>query len=135
MAKKGEPDLAITEFRVAIKIAPNDPEIHTALGSALRQKGATEAAREELQLAAKLTKQKRDFEAAATAVQTGMQRLNEGRIEAAVERFQAAIKLNPDYALAHYQLSLAYRKKGQTVAAQTALKQAEQLGFKPKKGP
>ena len=68
-----------------------------------------------------------------TATQTGIQRLGEGRIDEAIERFEAAIKFDPNYAQAWYRLSVARRRKGQTGAAQEALRKAEELDPKLKR--
>jgi Tfp pilus assembly protein PilF len=50
----------------------------------------------------------------------------QGRLDDAAEKFQMAIKLKPDYADAHYYLSLVYQKQGRPDDAlkeyQTAIK-------------
>jgi tetratricopeptide (TPR) repeat protein len=103
------------------------------LGAALRQKGEADASRAELQEAARLIKIKQDREAALAAVNTGVQRLKEGKLDEAVERFEAAAKLDPESAQAWYQLSAALKKKGQTAASQEALRRAEKLDPRLKK--
>ncbi|MGH9836777.1 MAG: tetratricopeptide repeat protein, partial [Blastocatellia bacterium] len=127
LQRRGETDAAIAEFRAAIKLAPGNPEFHNSLGAALRQKGEPDAARAELQEAARLIKLKQDRDAAFTALSTGVQRLNEGKLDEAIERFGAAVKLDPNLAQAYYQLSVALKKKGQVAASQEALRKAERL--------
>jgi tetratricopeptide (TPR) repeat protein len=107
--------------------------LHNSLGAALRQKGEAEAARAELQEAARLIKIKQDREAALAAVNTGAQRLKEGKLDESIERFEAATKLDPESAQAWYQLSAALKKKGLTAASQEALRRAEKLDPKLKK--
>src|SRR5262249_35586675 len=131
--RKGETDAAIAEFRAAIKLAPGNPEFHNSLGAALRQKGETDAASAELQEAARLIKVKQDREAAFAAINAGVQRLKEGKVDEAIERFEAATKLDPESAHAWYQLSVAFKKKGQITASQGALRIAEKLDQKLKK--
>jgi len=80
-----------------------------------------------------LIKVGQDREAALAAVNTGVQRLKEGKLDEAVERFEAATKLDPQSAQAWYQLSSALKKKGQTAASQEALRKAEKLDPRLKK--
>ncbi|HEX8184629.1 MAG TPA: tetratricopeptide repeat protein, partial [Blastocatellia bacterium] len=120
-------DGAIAAFREALKVAPNAPEIHNTLGTALRQKGDMEAARVEFQEAARLNKKKSDMQAAMFALNSGIARLAEGDVDAAIERFEAAIKLSPDDAKAHYNLARALLRKGRKEAAQTEYQKARQL--------
>ncbi|HKC87304.1 MAG TPA: tetratricopeptide repeat protein, partial [Blastocatellia bacterium] len=87
----------------------------------------------ELQEAARLIKIKQDREAALAAVNAGVQRLKEGKLDEAVERFEAATKLDPESALAWRQLSAALKKKGQVAASQEALRRAENLDPKSRK--
>ena len=82
-------------------MTPGSPEVHNALGAALQQRGDREAARAEFQEAARLTKLKNDHEAAILATNTGIERLRGGDLDSAIERFEAAIKLDPDYAEAN----------------------------------
>ncbi|HMY72382.1 MAG TPA: tetratricopeptide repeat protein, partial [Blastocatellia bacterium] len=110
-----------------IKLSPLSPEIHNTLGNALRQKGEMEAARAEFQEAARLNKLKSNNQAATFDTNTGTQKMKEGDLAAAISLFESAIKKDPNYAPAHYQLGLALRKKGQTKAAAEAFQRAQQL--------
>src|SRR5262249_46996933 len=131
--RNGETDAAIAEFRAAIKLAPGNPEFHNSLDEALRQKGEADAARAELQEAARLIKIKQDREAALAAVNAGVELLKEGKLDEAVERFDAATKLDPESAQAWRQLSAALKKKGQVAASQDAQRRAEKLYPKSRK--
>lgn len=131
--RKGETEAAIVEYQTAIKLAPGNPETHNALGAVLRRKGEAEAAQAEFREAQRLLKLKSDRNLAIAATDNGVRRFNEGQLDGAVERFEAAIKLDPHYAPAYYHLSLALRKKGRAAAAQEARRKAEQLDPKLKR--
>jgi Flp pilus assembly protein TadD len=120
-------DEAIAAFRQALRYSPQAPEVHNNLGTALRQKGDMEAARVEFQEAARLNKKKSDMQAAVFAANTGRARLKEGKLDAAIERFEAAIKLYPDDPKVHYDLARALLQKGQKRAAEAAYQKAKQL--------
>jgi len=53
--------------------------------------------------------------------------MKEGNVDAAIERFEAAIKLNPEDARGHYDLAKALLQKGQKEAAQAEYQKAKQL--------
>jgi Tfp pilus assembly protein PilF len=125
--QQGKLDEAITAFRAALKFAPNAPEIHNTLGSALRQKGDIQSARQEFAEGARLNKRKSDIQAATFAVNTGLARMRGGDLDAAIERFGAAVKLVPDDPNPHYYLAKALLKKGQNQAARLEYQKAKQL--------
>ncbi|HEX6624875.1 MAG TPA: tetratricopeptide repeat protein, partial [Pyrinomonadaceae bacterium] len=125
--QQGKLDEAIAAYREALRHAPNAPEIHNTLGATLSRKGDREAARAEFQEAARLNKIKSDVQAAMFATNTGIARLNEGDLDAAIERFRAAIQLDPTSAQAFYNLAKALRRKGQTDAARAAYQKAKGL--------
>jgi superkiller protein 3 len=127
LQQQSDLDSAIAAFREALKHAPNAPEIHNTLGTALRQKGDVEAARREFQEGARLNKRKSDLQAALFAFNTGVARLREGKLDEAIERFEAAIKLNPEDAMAHYNLAKAFQQKGRREAARAAYERAKQI--------
>jgi Tfp pilus assembly protein PilF len=127
LQQKGETESAISEFREAIKLAPKNPEIRNTLGNALRAKGDIAAARVEFAEGARLQKLKSNNQAATFATNTGIQRLKDGAVDDAIEMFEKAIGLDPEYAPAHYQMGLALRKKGKQAEAQQAFNRARQL--------
>ena len=127
LQQKGDPDMAIAEFREAIKLAPKNPEIRNTLGNALRAKGDIAAARIEFAEGARLQKLKSNNQAATFATNTGIQRMRDGAVDGAIEMFEKAIGLDPEYAQAHYQMGLALRKKGKQAEAQQAFNRAKQL--------
>jgi tetratricopeptide (TPR) repeat protein len=97
------------------------------LGNGLRQKGDIEAARAEFQEAARLNKIRTNQQAATFATNTGLAQLKEGNIDAALERFEAAVKLDPDNAQVHYQLAKALQQKGQREAAEKEYQKAKKI--------
>jgi Tfp pilus assembly protein PilF len=84
-------------------------------------------ARAEFAEAARLNKLKSDNQAAQFATNTGIRKLKEGQVATAIGRFEAALKLDPAYAPAHYQLGLALQKQGKRAAAQAAFARAREL--------
>jgi Tfp pilus assembly protein PilF len=127
LQQQGDTAGAIAAFREALRYAPDAPEIHNTLGTALRQKGDAQAARLEFLEAARLNKLKSDRQAAIFALNTGIARLKEGDVDAAVERLEAAVKLDPKNAQAFYHLAGAYQQKGQKAAALVAYRKAKEL--------
>jgi Tfp pilus assembly protein PilF len=127
LQQKGELDAAIAEFREAIKLAPKNPEVHNTLGNALRAKGERESARAAFLEGARLQKLKSNNQAATFATNTGIQKMKSGDLTAAMELFEKAIGLDPEYAPAHYQLGLALQKRGKQTEAQRAFSRARQL--------
>jgi Flp pilus assembly protein TadD len=118
-----------------LRYAPDAPEIHNTLGSALTRKGDVGAARIEFQEAARLNKVKANKQAAAFAVNLGLARLKEGKVDAAIERFQAAVELDSTNAQAFYNLANALQKKGERDAARTAYQKAKELDPRVKQLP
>jgi Flp pilus assembly protein TadD len=127
LQQKGDSDTAIAEFREAIKLAPKNPEIRNTLGNALRTKGDIAGARIEFAEGARLQKLKSNNQAATFATNTGIQRMKDGDVDGAIEMFEKAIGLDPEYAPAHYQFGMALQKKGKRVEAQNAFNRARSL--------
>jgi eukaryotic-like serine/threonine-protein kinase len=133
LQQKGELVGAIAEFREALRLAPNAAEIHNTLGNVLRQKGDVAGARAEFQEAARLNKIKSNQQAAIFASNAGLTQLKNGNIDAALERFQAAVELDPTNSQSYYNLARAFQQKGDTEGARVAYQKAKDL--KPKVRP
>lgn len=86
-----------------------------------------ETARIEFQEGARLNKIKSNMQAAVFAINTGIAQLKSGNIDAALERFEAATKLDPTNAQALYHLAKALQQKGQREAAQAAYQKAKAI--------
>jgi Flp pilus assembly protein TadD len=61
------------------------------------------------------------------ALNAGKKKFNEGDLAGAVERFEEAVKLDPNFAAAHYELGMALTKFGRKAAARAAFAQAAKL--------
>jgi tetratricopeptide (TPR) repeat protein len=127
LQQRGELDAAVPTIREAIRLVPLSPQVHNTLGTALRQRGELDAARGEFAEAARLNKLKTDNQAAIFATNTGIQKLKEGKLAQAIERFEAAIRLDQNYGPAHYQLGFAWQKRGKRAAARAAFARAQEL--------
>lgn len=51
----------------------------------------------------------------------------------AIESFLSALKFNPDYAIAHYNLAIVLSKVGDTAKSAKHVEEAKRLGYEPKK--
>jgi Tfp pilus assembly protein PilF len=127
LQQQGNLEGAIESFRQALKYAPHAPEIHNSLGTALSRKGDKDAAQVAFQEAARLNKIKSNMQAGVFATNTGIALLKEGKVDAALERFEAALKLDPTNAKAYYNLANALQIKGEGAAAQAAYQKAKEL--------
>lgn len=56
--------------------------------------------------------------------------LNDGRIDEAVDQFQQALEINPNFAIIHHQLGVAYIRKGLSSYAQSCFERAVELNNK-----
>jgi tetratricopeptide (TPR) repeat protein len=65
-------------------------------------------------------------QAAEVMIGQGLQLIQQGRLNEAIDAFQRATRLNPNLAAAHYNLGLALRQQGQLQASATAFHQATQ---------
>ncbi len=83
-------DDAITEFRVAIKLNPDDPDTYLDLGEALLLQGRTAEAIATLELAIKIRPGSHDAH-----FSLGVALASQGRKDEAVAAFREAIRLNP----------------------------------------
>ena len=68
-------------------------------------------------------------------VNAGNLLLEAGDLDGAIARFETAIKLDPDYADAHHNLGVAYKRAGRRSDAVRELRRATGLERRRKKGP
>jgi tetratricopeptide (TPR) repeat protein len=68
-------------------------------------------------------------------VNVGNLLLEAGDISGAIERFETAIRLDPDYADAHHNLGVAYKRAGRRSEAVRELRRATGLERRRKNGP
>ena len=67
------------------------------------------------------------MQAGAFAANTGLALLKEGKVDAAIERFEAAVGLDQANAKAYYNLANALQRRGQREAARSAYQKAKEL--------
>src|SRR5205807_5445665 len=120
-------DAALDELRETIRINPASAEAHTSLGQLLQLQHDAAGAAAQFAEADRLNKRKADAQAAAFAVNAGLERLKNGDVAAAVEKFREAVRLAPDSAQAHFQLALALRRMGRQQEARAEFAAAQRL--------
>jgi len=148
-------DAAVNEYQAALQLRPNEPELHEALGQFYLDNHHDEEAQGELEkalaldpsrthvlyLLGRLCVQQRDNEKAVPYLQRalrlqpdlaeasgllGTAYVRLGQFANAIPKLERAAPLD-HYGNVHYQLSLAYRKLGQTELAQKALARSQDL--------
>ena len=127
LRQKGDLDAAQAELQAALKLDPQDAGAHQALGTVYQQKGNTTAASEEFSRSEEINKAKMNVQAATLATNTGANQLLEGDVDGAIEKFRAALKLAPDFAPAHFQLGMAFLRKGDNAQASAEFEKAHEL--------
>jgi len=154
-ALRQELDDALKEFRAALQLRSNEPELHEAIGEVYLDRHADEDARRELEGALEL-----DPSRTRALYLLGRLYIQRRENERALPYLQKAVRLQPDlveasgllgttyvrlgqftnaipqlkkaassdhYGNLHYQLYLAYRKTGQAEQAQKALARSQEL--------
>ena len=148
-------DATVNEYQAALQLRPNEPELHEALGQFYLDNHHDEEAQGELEkalaldpsrthvlyLLGRLCVQQRDNEKAVPYLQRalrlqpdlaeasgllGTAYVRLGQFANAIPKLERAAPLD-HYGNVHYQLSLAYRKLGQTELAQKALARSQDL--------
>jgi len=129
--QQGEFDPAAEELRAAIRedirLQPYFAGAHTTLSAILRQLGDAEGAATEARAGLEISKRKTDQQAATFATNSGKRLLNAGDLDGAISQFRSAINSMPDYAPAHFQLALAFQRKGETAEAAKEFRKAAEL--------
>ena len=127
LRQRGDLEGAVAVLRESVRSAPESFEALYALGLALRQQGKAEEAAQFIQQAETLRRTRESLDAAIFSTQVGIRQLETGDLEGAVRQFQATVSKAPEFAPAHYQLSLALRKLGRNEEAAAALRAATAL--------
>jgi tetratricopeptide (TPR) repeat protein len=123
-------DEAITEYREAIRLKPDDSDAHFSLGLALYDKGELDEAIRAYQAAIQINPQ---YTEAHYNLGNAMGR--KGDLEGAIRAYQAAIKCNPKFAEAHCNLGQALRVQGRFAEALSCLRRGHELGSKGPRWP
>ena len=110
---KEDYDNALAIYRKALELAPNNAKIHCNLGFLYWGKGDTEQALQEYELAIA-----NDENYAIAHNNLGVIYLDDlGRVQKSIELFKNAIKANPNYALAYFNLARATTIIGDKIEA------------------
>lgn len=106
LEEMGKVDEALSEYRAAVLLEPNNAESHQWLGGHLLDKGNRIEAIQELRTAVRLAPDRADFH---RLLGEGLTSLD---LDAAIQEFRAAIRLNPNDAQFHKLLGSALLGKG-----------------------
>jgi protein O-GlcNAc transferase len=120
----GNLDAAIAGYRAFLQQEPNHAEANRLLGLALFSRGQVAPAREALERAASLAEPN-----AALLNDLGNARRASGDKGAAIEAFSAAIKAEPGFAFAHFNLADALLEAGDVQRASAAYEDIIARGF------
>ena len=119
LKQEGKLDEAVQEFKAAINLQSDSPELYLALAQTLTEKqgsgGAKASARKAVALARDRPESNYDL---AEALRL------KGDLEAAEAQFRRVLEVDPRYPYAHRQLGLVLRQKGSYDAAAAELKEA-----------
>lgn len=107
--KKGDYAKAISQFEKAVEVAPDSPQTHSYLGTALRTRGNLSKAVSEYQKAIEL-----DSNYAAAYTDLGIAFFYMNKHPESIAELKKAISLNPNYADAYYYLARAFETTNNT---------------------
>jgi cytochrome c-type biogenesis protein CcmH/NrfG len=128
----GEAAKAVTSFRNARALDPNDFRTHDLYATALVRENDTENRTEALAALHKAVELNPND--ARSHALLGQLQLAAGKPEAAVIEWQTTLKIEPENITALYQLGLLYRKQGKTAAAERLLQTFQSVKAKKSRG-
>jgi tetratricopeptide (TPR) repeat protein len=105
--KLGNVDQAISEYRLAIELSPDQPRTYYQLALALQSKQDQAGAEDELAKALSI-----DGHYAPALIETGRMLISQNRLSDAVTQLNLAIKDNPNAEQAYFLLAKAYSQLG-----------------------
>jgi tetratricopeptide (TPR) repeat protein len=112
MSARGNANEAISDFRKALELWPDQSKDHNNLGKALVQKGRMAEAMDEFQTALRISPNDPDAES-----NIGAALLQQGDTDGAISHLRQAVEKFPRHAEAHINLGNALLQTGQTGAA------------------
>jgi Flp pilus assembly protein TadD len=121
---KGDVDSAISNLELALKIKPDDPDVHDSLGLALKQQGQLDAATVHFEQTLRL----RPNDSVAF-INLGSILEQKGQLDAAVANYRKALVVKPDDAEIHARLGGALRQLGILDQAMAHLQLALDMKF------
>ncbi|NEQ74857.1 MAG: tetratricopeptide repeat protein, partial [Okeania sp. SIO2C9] len=124
---EGKPKEAVSYLSKAVKLNPNNPEIHSNLGLALKDSQQLEAAIEHYQKAVELKPNYAEAYNGLGNIFLELGKLTESQLEAAIEYYQKALELKPNYAEAYNGLGNIFLELGKLIESQKYYQQALKL--------
>jgi len=118
---------AAASLREAIRLQPDFAGAHTTLAAVLRQLGDAQGAAEEAKAGARISASSNNLQTATFSTNSGKRLLGAGDVDAAIAEFRSAIRSEPNYAAAHYQLGLALQQSGKKDEAKKEFERAAEL--------
>ncbi len=120
-------DEAVEAYNRAILLKPEDPFFYQSVARIYLDSGQAEMAEESYRKAANLTADTNPKEAATNYYNMGVIHINGGRNTKAMEAMKKALEIDPDMALAHYQLGITLISANEVEQALVHLKQCVEL--------
>jgi tetratricopeptide (TPR) repeat protein len=127
LKQQGKLPEAAAALREAIRLQPDFAGAHTTLAAVLRQLGDADGAAVEAKEGARIAASTNNLQAATFSTNSGKRLLGAGDVDGAIAQFRSAIRSEPKYAAAHYQLALALRQKGEKDEAGKEFQKAAEL--------
>jgi len=127
LKQSGDLPNATAALRDAIRLQPQFAGAHLTLSSVLQQQGDTEGAAEARRIGNDITKKNNNRQAATFATNFGKKLLQSGDVEGAITQLQSAVRSDPEFVDAHYQLGVALQRKGDRLQAKEEFERAAQL--------
>jgi tetratricopeptide (TPR) repeat protein len=122
LARTGNPEEAIDQFREAIELDQRNALPHYNLGQSLENKGQREQAINEYRTAIRLTPNY-----AAAHISLGVALWNSGQLDEGIDEVRQAIRLRNDVPVCHYTLGFTLRARGRLEEAADAFRGAIRL--------
>jgi tetratricopeptide (TPR) repeat protein len=123
----GKIEEAVKELQDATRLDPQSGEAHYQFGLALARAGRQKEATAELQKGRELSAADERNQNAELDISEGRAAMQKGELEEAAAKFQHAIKLQPDSAVAQHALGVVLAKQGDAEGASAAFKKALDL--------
>lgn len=108
LQERGDTRRALRAAREAVRLAPEDAEMHCFLGVVLLQQGQVPEARRELEIALAL-----DPELVRAHNNLASALVVEGQVDDGIAHVRAALAIEPDYALGHMNLARLLASRGE----------------------
>jgi Flp pilus assembly protein TadD len=129
LAKKGDLDGAIAEFREAVRLNPKNENAHLYLGWALTKKGDWDGAIAEYREAQRLNPKNENAQGllANAHVSLGVELERKGDWDGQIAELREALRLNPNNGNAHFLLGVGLERKGKYEEALGEFRVAHEL--------